>query len=203
MRRFPVDQGVATHQMTRAGSAGRLRDTHALTPRPVNAFSLVELVIVIVIIAIIAAIAVPRFSTAAAGSGEAALTSSLSTLRRAIETYAAEHEQTFPGTNADGQGGGAGSPEAFISQLTKYSAANGTVSDTPGPPYVFGPYLASIPELTVGSNKGNRDVAIDAANSPPLVTGAGEAWVFNPTTGKIIANSDDATEDGLRTFDEL
>jgi hypothetical protein len=43
---------------------------------------------------------------------------------------------------------------------------------------------------------------IDATNSPPLVTAALKAWVYNPVTGEIIANSDDANFDGSRAYDE-
>jgi len=163
----------------------------------------VEVVIVILIIGILAAIALPRLWAAAQGTGEAALVSNLSTLRRAIESYAAEHDQAFPGAAADGQGGGPGSAEAFVSQLTMFSAADGSVSATADPTHPFGPYIGNVPKLPVGANKGSDAVAIDATNSPPLVTAGNEGWVYNPQTGRIIANSDDASGDGLRAYDEF
>lgn len=167
-----------------------------------RAFSLLELVIVMVIIGIIAAIAVPRISAAAAGSSETALIADLSVLRRAIEHYAAEHAQVFPGANPDGMGGSANSAEAFVSQLTLFSAADGRASATKTSDHVFGPYVSRIPELPVGANHGSASVAIDSSNSPPLVTGNGEGWVYNPVTGEIIANSDEANRAGTRAYDE-
>ncbi len=166
------------------------------------AFSLVELVIVVVIIGIIAAIAVPRISSGSAGAGEAALKGSLKSLRDAIDRYAAEHNGDLPGAKADSLGNGPSSPEAFISQLTKYSNKAGAVSLTPAITHPYGPYLRRIPPLPVGSNNGKIDVGIDASNSPPLVIVGSQGWVYNPTTGEIIANSDDTNRDGSLTFDE-
>ncbi len=45
-------------------------------------------------------------------------------------------------------------------------------------------------------------MAIDAVDSPPLVVSGTDGWVYNPNTGEIIANSDDANLDGTRAYDE-
>lgn len=126
----------------------------------------------------------------------------LAVLRRAIETYSGEHDGAFPGAKADGIGGGANSPEALLSQLTKFSTAAGAVSDTADNVYRYGPYLQNIPTVPVGPTRGSRTVAIDDLNSPPLVAGGTEGWVYNPLTGGIIANTDDANSDGSRAYDE-
>jgi general secretion pathway protein G len=137
-----------------------------------RAFSLIELVVVMVIIAVIAAIAVPRITGAAQGSGATALRADLKALRQAIETYRIEHEGAVP-TVAD-----------FEDQLTRFSnqagtrfadAANSANSVT------LGPYLQSIPPLPVGDEKGATGVAAAA--------GAGTGWVYDETTGKIIAGT--------------
>lgn len=167
-----------------------------------SAFSLVELVIAVVIIGIIAAIAIPRISSAVSRTGENSLMADLSSLRRAIDTYAAEHNGVFPGANADGASGAANSPAAFNSQLTMYSSETGVVSATKDAGHSFGPYLRMIPPLPVGDSKGSNTVAIDTTNSPPLATGGGEGWVYNPLTGEIIANSDDANLENTRAYDE-
>ncbi len=166
------------------------------------AFSLVELVIVVVIIGIIAVIAIPRLASGVRGSTESALKKDLGVLRTAIDMYAAEHHGVFAGAMADGAGGVANSPEAFISQLTKCSDENGNVADACDAAHTFGPYLQKIPPLPVGANQNSTTVAIDLTNSPPIVTVGTEGWVYNPETGQIIANSDDPNEAGTRTYDE-
>jgi len=165
-------------------------------------FSLVELVIVIVIIGVIAAIAVPRIASGGRGATEAALVADLKILRHAIELYAAEHDGMFPGAATDGDGNGAKTAGATVSQLTRYSSQTGLVSDTFDATFRFGSYLLKIPPISVGPNEGDDSVVIDGGNSPPLVTGGPEGWVYNPNTGQIVANTDAANAAGLRTYDE-
>ena len=170
----------------------------------IRGFSLVELVIVIVIIGVIAAIAIPRMSRGAAGAGESALVGNLSVLRNAIELYATEHNNDFPGAKEDGDGGAANSAAAMLSQLTKYSSAAGAVSDTKDASHPFGPYLRrGIPPAPVGVNNGKDTVLIDTVNSPPAVnTAGGEGWVYNPSTGDLIVNSDADNETATKTFNQ-
>lgn len=165
-------------------------------------FSLVELVIVMVIIGVIAAIAIPRMSRGAKGAGESALTGNLAVLRNAIELYAGEHDGTYPGANEDGAGGLANSSDALISQLTKYSSSAGAVADAKDATHPFGPYLRKgFPPAPVGVNKGKDTVLIDTTNSPPAVnTVGGEGWVYNPSTGDIIVNSDVNNEAGNKAY---
>jgi prepilin-type N-terminal cleavage/methylation domain-containing protein len=170
-------------------------------PAP-RAFSLVELVIVIVIIGIIAAIAVPRVSHSAAGAGDSAVRQNLKVLRSAIDRYAAEHHQMWPGMCEDGQGGGEKSADAFIRQLTQYSDDQGLTSRTPSAEYKFGPYVREIPPAPVGAHQGSRNVTIDSTASPPLVQEVDAGWVYNPLTGEIIVNTDAANQDGSHTYDE-
>ncbi len=157
-------------------------------------FSLVELVIVIVIIGIIAAIAIPRVSRGARGAGDSALRSNLAILRNAIELYASEHNGTFPGQNAAGGSfGAAGSEDAFKNQLLKYTDANGNVSATKTATAIYGPYLQKdIPPQSVGTNRGVNTVTV--ANTGPTAGGA-VGWVYNYTTGEIIANCPDSDKD--------
>ena len=169
---------------------------------PRNAFSLVELILVVVIIGVIAAIAIPRVADSAGRSREGALVSSLTAMRNAIDRYAAEHQGAFPGLLPDGASGAAKSPEAFVTQLTKYSDSTGRIADSRDATYRFGPYLRLIPPVPVGPHLGNEEVVIDDTNSPPLVTGSSEGWVYNPVTGEIIANTDAANLAGTRAYDE-
>jgi len=166
-----------------------------------NGFSLVELVIVIIILAVISAIAVPRIGRGAKGADESAVGQNLAILRSAIETYSAEHGGTYPGAVADGAGGGAGSEAAFISQLTKYSDKIGNVSDTKGTATgkIYGPYLHKIPPLTVGANNGESTVSVVTGATVPAAGGT-TGWVYNCSSGKLIANCSDTADNGL-TYD--
>ena len=146
-------------------------------------FSLIELVIVVVIIGIIGAIAIPRMSRGAAGASESALTGNLSVLRNAIDLYATEHDGDFPSlANID-------------DQLTGYTDIHGNVNedDERDPPYIYGPYLRSIPALPVGSNRGETGFASSQ--------GASDAgWIYNEDTGHIEPNTEDETDGAGNLF---
>ena len=140
-----------------------------------SAFSLIELVIVVVIIGIIAAIAIPRMSRGSAGAADAAVQQNLSLLRNAIDMYQQEHNGDLP-AKASGA-----TSQTFVDQMTGYSNLKGETG-AKGNTYYLGPYLRSIPPITVGQNKGNNGVAIGAA-----AAGGTTAWVYEPTTGNITA----------------
>ena len=153
-------------------------------------FSLVELVIVIVIIGIIAAIAVPRVSRGASAAGGAALRASLSTLRRIIIHYAAEHDGAWPG--ADGK------ESTLYYQLTQRTDAEGNVGVAAGV-HIYGPYLAvGFPPVPVGPNAGATR-AHRNTSTPPQVSEdkKNHGWVYNYETGEIIANTDDLDASGV------
>ena len=152
-------------------------------------FSLIELVIVVVIIGIIAAIAIPRMSRGTAGAADSALSGNLNVLRNAIELYATEHNNKFPG-HATGV-----SPE---DALTKYTNDAGATSDSPGGAFVYGPYLRKIPPVTVGplksSSPANRTFSTGIVDTVELVPTAG--WLYNKQTGTIKANTSETDQNG-------
>ena len=136
------------------------------------AFSLIELVIVVVIIGIIAAIAIPRMSRGSAGAADAAVQQNLSLLRNAVDMYQQEHNGALP-TNA-----------GFVDQMLKYSSLTGaTTSATKDTTNYLGPYLRSIPPITVGDNKGKNGVA--AGTAPDGNT----AWIYDVATGNITPHT--------------
>src|SRR3954462_1476188 len=100
-------------------------------------FSLIELVIVVVIIGIIAAIAIPRMSRGSAGAADAATAQNVNILRKALDTYQAEHQGLFP---APGTG------VTVEDLLTQYSNIDGTgtkpAKDGPNG-FIYGPYVRS------------------------------------------------------------
>lgn len=151
----------------------------SLAARKYRAFSLIELVIVVVIIGIIAAIAIPRMSRGAAGANDGALSSNLATLRKAIELYAAEHNNTYP------------LAAKITDQLSKCTDATGAVKATgtvtqADSSFPFGPYLRDVPAVNVGSKAGSAGIA--AADA------AGIGWLYTETTGEVRANTAAVTD---------
>lgn len=140
-----------------------------------SGFSLLEVVIVVAIIAILAAIGIPRMSRGARGANDSALTGDLSTLRNAIDLYAAEHVGAYP-TEA-----------AINEQLTQYSNAAGAVNAAKTTEYIYGPYVRVIPPLPVGAKKGGTKIAAEDA--------AGVGWIYDDTEGKLHANTVDTEID--------
>lgn len=141
-------------------------------------FSLIELVIVVVIIGVIAAIAIPRMSRGAAGASDAALSGNLTVLRNAIDLYHTEHG----GTDKDYP-----KVATFRAQLVTYTDVSGGANATKDTTYIYGPYLAEVPPLPVGSLKGKNGVAAAA--------GAGIGWVYDESTGAISAALPDSEVD--------
>ncbi|HVU65365.1 MAG TPA: prepilin-type N-terminal cleavage/methylation domain-containing protein [Phycisphaerales bacterium] len=143
---------------------------------PRRGFSLIELVIVVVIIGIVAAIAIPRMSRGATGAAASSLTGDLATLRRAIEMYKAEHDNTPP-TLAN-----------FVANLTLCSTEDGTSSQANrDSTHLFGPYLQSIPPLPVGARKGATGVG--------SADGDAIGWIYDDVAGTITANCTTETDD--------
>ena len=114
-------------------------------------FSLVELVIVVVIIGVIAAIAVPRISRGARGAGDAAAKGSLSSLRNAIDMYAAEHGGSFPD----------GADQAAVeTKLLEKTDGTGVVNGD-ATKNIYGPYLRTgFPPLPVCANRGKSTIKL-------------------------------------------
>lgn len=139
------------------------------------AFSLIELVIVVVIIGIVAAIAVPRFSSAAERSMDAALAQNLSVLQKAIDLYTAEHADLSP---AREPGGSVSTATAFARRLLQRTDAMGQLSAVG----MFGPYLRAWPENPVN---GRRSIRIDGAPAGANTHG----WRVDSATGKIESDA--------------
>jgi len=138
-------------------------------------FSLLEVVIVVAIIAILAAIGIPRMSRGSRGANDSALSGDLAVLRNAIDLYAAEHGGSLPTLTS------------ITDQLTLYSDTGGATNSAKISPYIYGPYVRSIPPVPVGFRKGQSGVSdLDAATV---------GWLYDAATGKIKANAQDADVD--------
>jgi general secretion pathway protein G len=153
----------------------RLNTMGSTRARSRRGFSLLEVVIVVAIIAILAAIGIPRMSRGSRGANDAAVSGNLSVLRNAIDLFSAEHGGEFPDV-AD-----------CNDQLTQYTDITGDTSATKVGAYIYGPYLRSIPPLTVGSHKGDR--LISDSN------GVGVGWIYVAASGDIRANATSEEDD--------
>jgi len=132
-------------------------------------FSLLEVVIVVAIIAILAAIGIPRMSRGSKGANDSALSGDLAVLRNAIDLYAAEHGGALP------------TLVGIANQLTMYSDAGGATNATKTSPYIYGPYVRSVPPLPVGARKSQTGISD--------LDGPAVGWIYDATTGTIKANT--------------
>lgn len=159
-------------------------------------FTLVELVLVIAIIGVLAAIAIPRLSRGSAGAAVAATREDLALLQRQIELYAAEHGGVYPAYRSDGANA-AHTEGAFLRQMLGYSNRLGEISVTQSPAYPFGPYLEGIPPLKAGPQAGNTGVLVITGNTEfSYQKSGGYGWLYNDTTGRIVANLPDLLDAG-------
>ena len=178
-----------------------------------NGFTLVELLIVAIILAILAAIVVPQFASSTDDATDSALRSNLSAIRGAIDLYAQQHGNTFPGATdsttagcPNGTGGAgadtAGTLSGLTNQLTRYTNAAGescSISDDPPGgtvEYPFGPYLKTdvFPNNPVD---GANDVTFVATGDLAMGGGDATAWRFDTTSGKFIADQTTADSNGV------
>lgn len=138
-------------------------------------FSLLELVIVVAIIAILAAIGIPRLSRGTRGAADSALSGNLSLLRNSIDIYAAEHLNVYPTAANIG------------TQLTQFTDQAGAVSASKDTTHIYGPYLRSVPPLSVGARRGGTSIAAADANDV--------GWIYTAGTGTIRANTTASEKD--------
>lgn len=168
-------------------------------------FTLVELLIVVIILAILAAIIIPQFASSTDDARLAALDSTLSNIRAAIDLYRQQHGE-YPGdltavagaactgTVGTGTGGnGATAATAFLEQMSMYTDLDGKACSKADTGFDFGPYLQ---KSTLPPNPISNSSAFDVIDTGDLnMTGAATAagWKYDTKTGKFIA--DDAAND--------
>jgi general secretion pathway protein G len=140
------------------------------------AFTLVEILIVVIILGILATVIIALLSNTTQDAGANALKADLRTIRSALEVYQAQHG-TYPAV------------AQFEAQMTRYTDLSGNSSTDRTDVYQYGPYLLVMPNLPVGTNKGQNTVT-----GPTYAAGFG--WSYNPAGGIFKANTPDADVDG-------
>jgi general secretion pathway protein G len=144
-----------------------------------SGFTLIEMVVVVMIIGILATIAAPRLFGTAGRANDGVARQSLSVIRNAIDTFAAQHAGAFPG--ADGQ------ETTFKSDLRAHLRG------------------AAFPTCPVGAAKNNAVRMMTGGGSVAATIGgtdATQSWVYNYGSGDFNVNSTDASSDGT-TYDQF
>lgn len=154
-------------------------------------FTLVEVMIVVAILGILGAIVLPTYQGNAGEAKISSAKSNLHTMRTQIELYKMHHNGVLPGYDS----GSLTTENFFRIQLIGTTTVNGepALSKTPTYPYLYGPYLMSIP-----TNPFNGESHI--AYSTDFATDAGTegvGWLYNPNTGEICLNRSGTDEQGV------
>ena len=159
-------------------------------------FTLIEMLVVVIILGILAMIIVPQISVSTDDARLNTLQTNLNSIRSAIEVYAAQHANRYPGTYSEADGttavvDDAASKAAFIAQLTRFTDINGQANATKTAVFKYGPYLktGTLPQNPFNEN---RDVVCDfdqgditAARNP---SGGAEGWQYFAPIGVFFAN---------------
>jgi general secretion pathway protein G len=170
------------------------RPAHAARPA---AFTLVEVLIVVVILGILAALVVPQFSNAADVARGSAMRDQLRHLRTQVMVYRVEHRGVAPGYPG-GNVTQTPTAEAFVNQMTGITNAAGQVGDSHGGAYRFGPYLNRVP---VNPVDGVGTITLVGPGALPEAPTGDGGWLYQPSTGTIVANVDGTDAEGVRFFD--
>lgn len=161
-------------------------------------FTLVEILIVVAILGILAAMVVPKFSSAADAARESVLRDDLRYLRTQIVVYRAQHNGVNPGY-PEGDTSASPTASAFLQQMTLYTDDKGVTSASPDSRFKYGPYLMKMPENPVKGSDAIRIIA-DGQDMPEAPTG-NEGWVYQPSTGTILANVEGSDGKGQPFFE--
>jgi len=154
--------------------------------RTTRGFTLVELLIVVSILSILAAIVVPRFVNASAEARVASLTDILRSTRLQIDLYREQHNDCFPGQQDSSL---EIDPAQFVTALISASNRKGELNSVPNSEFPYGPYLSRFPSNPIN---GRDDVLIGEVADVDGSTG----WLFDPATGRFVANLEGADSSG-------
>jgi prepilin-type N-terminal cleavage/methylation domain-containing protein len=157
-------------------------------------FTLIEMLIVIIILGILAMIIVPQITVSTEDAKVSTLQTNLSGIRSSVETYYAQHANTYPGRNNTGGSGttadDGAAALAFVAQLTRYTNEDGLIQVSKDTTYKYGPYIKGGVGLPDNPFTNTNTVAcdFDEVNITVRTHTSDSAWKFFPITGVFIAN---------------
>ena len=167
-----------------------MKRTHKAIRRAPAGFSLIEILIVVVILGILAAIAIPKLSNASLLARESTLKDDLRLLRTQVGVYKSQHA-VFPGFPG-GDSSQTPTAQTCYDQLLQYTDIAGNVSATSSTQYRWGPYVTSMPANPINGQTSWKILADSDPFTPDDTTG----WLYQPTTGRIAANSSGNDQNG-------
>ncbi|MCI0335096.1 MAG: type II secretion system GspH family protein [Planctomycetes bacterium] len=145
-----------------------------------SGFTLAELVVAVMILGILAAIAAPRVLGTSQTATDNGVRHTLSVIRAAIDTYAAEHNGALPGV--DGQ------ELTFLADMKDYLRGS------------------EFPMCPVDAARYNtiRMMADGEPEGPGMGQTVGtHSWVYNYETGDFYINSPDMSADGVTPYTDF
>jgi type II secretory pathway pseudopilin PulG len=139
----------------------------------------------------LALIIIPQISVTSSDAKLSTLQTNLSTVRNAIELYAAQHNGAYPGdaVPATKPADVTTTAHAFTAQLTRFTDASGNIANAKDATYKYGPYLKGN-ALPMNPFNNKNDVTMDAAITDITIkssTGATTGWKFYSKTGVFMA----------------
>lgn len=146
--------------------------------RSSRGFTLVELLIVVIILGILAAMAIPTFADVTSDTKESAIAGNLATIRKSLELYRVQHDDTWPDSN-------------IVAQLTAGTKADGTAGSA------YGPYLRS----GFPNNPVNQLSTVSTVSSMPGSPTGSTGWIYDSVSGEIRANATGTAPSGTNYFD--
>jgi general secretion pathway protein G len=146
-------------------------------------FSLIEILIVVVILGILAAIAIPKLSNASQLARETTVRDDLRLLRTQVGVYKSQHS-VFPGYPG-GDSNQTPTAQTSFDQLLKYTDSSGNVSATSSAQFRWGPYMTAMPANPINGQTSWKILA----DADPFTPDDSTGWLYQPSTGRIAANS--------------
>jgi prepilin-type N-terminal cleavage/methylation domain-containing protein len=159
-------------------------------------FTLIEILITAAILMALAGMAIPAFSGSLEEARQSSASQMLARMRTAIDFYAFQHDEEFPGYDPVAA---TWSAAAFDNQLRMATDEYGNTAAVGTAGYPFGPYLNDALPVNPYNELASVTIVVPGGTfaGPDDATG----WVFFADTGIVRANSSGTTYAGGAVFD--